>query len=532
MNPHQLSRSSTRTLVVGLDGCSWNVLEPLLASGRLPNLTELRSAGAHGVLESTIPFYTGPAWASFATGSSPAAHGVYDFMMLRAGDEMSPACAADLRRATYYELLAREGKRSVLVNLPLDQDDCEGAVIVNSWLTVDEARRIFPLDRRERYRRALASYRSYPTTFGASLDKHVDDLCALEEARFELALELFRGEEWNHFFILFSSTDWLGHAATGLFLAGDPGARSAFLRLYEQLDAYVGRLREQAPDATLVVLSDHGQCEETHVVHVNGVLHDLGLARLLRERPTEVGAALAGDALRATVRVPLALRRLRSNPILRPAARLAKRSLRRGLGVELVTPERGLEVDRVLSRAFTPTIASYAVYTRDCDESDLDRIRGALADLRLDDGLPVFDGIWTFAELYGREPPPPAPTFVYAPTLGVRPSIRIRSPFIERVRQQGRGAHQRDGIVLIAGPEVAPGQLERVALYDLCPTLLWLMEAPIPADADGRVLFEAFTEEAGAARELREASADVDRPAIGSRGSAEVEQRLRALGYL
>ena len=162
---------------------------------------------------------------------------------------MSPACAGDLRRATYYELLANEGKRSVLINLPLDQDASEGAVIVNSWLTVDEARRIFPLDRRERYRQALAAYRSYPTTFGAGLDKHVDDLCALEEARFALALELLRGEEWDHFFVLFSSTDWLGHAATGLFLAGDPGARSAFLRLYEQLDAYIGRLREQAPDA-------------------------------------------------------------------------------------------------------------------------------------------------------------------------------------------------------------------------------------------------------------------------------------------
>ena len=80
----------TRTLAVGLDGCSWNVLEPLLESGRLPNLSELRSTGAHGVLESTIPFYTGPAWASFATGASPAAHGVYDFMMLREGDDYEP----------------------------------------------------------------------------------------------------------------------------------------------------------------------------------------------------------------------------------------------------------------------------------------------------------------------------------------------------------------------------------------------------------------------------------------------------------
>ena len=293
------------------------------------------------MLESTIPFYTGPAWASFATGSSPAAHGIYDFMMLREGDALSRrARVGDLRRATYYELLAREGKRSVLVNLPLDQEECDGAVVVNSWLTVDEARRIYPLSLRERYRQSLAAYRSYPTTFGAGLDKHVDDLCSLEATRFALALELLRAEEWDHFFVLFSSTDWLGHAATGLFLSGDPGARAAFLRLYEQLDSYVGRLREAAPDAMLAVLSDHGQCEETHVVHVNGVLHELGFARLLRERPTEIAAAVAGDRLRTTVRVPVALRRLRSYPVLRPSVRLVKRALRRGLRVELVTPEQ------------------------------------------------------------------------------------------------------------------------------------------------------------------------------------------------
>ena len=54
----------TRTLVIGLDGCSWNVLEPLLETGELPNLSALREQGASGVLESTVPFYTGPAWAS------------------------------------------------------------------------------------------------------------------------------------------------------------------------------------------------------------------------------------------------------------------------------------------------------------------------------------------------------------------------------------------------------------------------------------------------------------------------------------
>jgi len=243
-----------RTIAVGLDGCSWNVLEPLLETGRLPNLAALRERGSSGVLESAVPFFTGPAWASIATGCSPASHVIYDFMMLRPDGKLSVAGQSDLRRPTYYHHLGRDGLRSVLVNLPLDQDGCEGAVIVNSWLTDDPARRLLPADRRERYEPLLRAYKTFPDD-----PSNLDELCGIESARFELARELFLHEEWEHFFVLFSSIDWLGHQGTGLFLGGDDGARASFLRLYEQLDSYIGWMLEREPEALVVVLSDHGQ---------------------------------------------------------------------------------------------------------------------------------------------------------------------------------------------------------------------------------------------------------------------------------
>src|SRR5689334_19600671 len=312
-----------RTIAIGLDGTSWNVLEPLLATGELPHLQALRERGASGVLESTVPFYTGPAWASFATASSPAAHGIYDFTMLRERGEMSVARQSDLRRVTYYELLAREGRRSVLVNLPLDQGESTGAVIVNSWLTVDESRRIYPLDRREPYAAELAAYQNYPTTFTADLATHLDDLSAIERKRFDLARALFEREEWDHFFVLFSATDWLGHHSAGRFLDGDADSRAAFLRLYRELDGYVGWFSDHADGATIAVLSDHGQCEEAYWVHVNGVLRERGLVTLLRERPTDVAQKVTGGAVKGQVKLPRSLAALRKTP-LRPLARAAK----------------------------------------------------------------------------------------------------------------------------------------------------------------------------------------------------------------
>ena len=106
-------------------------------------------------------------------------------------------------------------------------------MIVNCWLTVDDARRIYPLDRRERYRAELDAYQNYPTTFRAPLEEHLDELCLhSRSAASSSPRRSSRGEEWDHFFLLFSSPDWLGHYATGRFLRGDPEARAAFLRLY------------------------------------------------------------------------------------------------------------------------------------------------------------------------------------------------------------------------------------------------------------------------------------------------------------
>jgi predicted AlkP superfamily phosphohydrolase/phosphomutase len=518
-----------RTIAIGLDGCSWNVLEPLLETGELPNLAALRTNGAQGILESTIPFYTGPAWASFATGASPAGHGIYDFMMLREDGRLSVARQSDLRRITYHEQLGREGKRAVLVNLPIDQHGCDGAVIVNSWLTDDPHRRILPVGRQDRYRRLLEAYKTFPQN-----PRDVNELCRIEEARFDLARELFLGEEWDHFFILFSSTDWLGHGLTGAFLDGDEEAMRTFLRLYRQLDQYIGWLVGHAPDALVTVLSDHGQTAETAVVRINTILRHLG-----HVQPVEPGSAEASPffvdrrAKPKMIRVPTVLSRHRYNGFVRPLAMLAKRSLRKGLGVQLTSASA--RVDRVASRAFTPTDSSFAVYVNGVTDEELAGIREALADVKLDDGRPALEGIWSPEELYGREPVAGDPALLFSPALGVRPSAALKEPAVHPQAGRGRGCHQRDGIVLLGGAAVAGGiDLGRVSICDVAPTLLWAMGSGIPDEADGRVLFEAFEPSFADSREIVQVDASVNGrvPMADGDASGEITKRLKALGYI
>src|SRR5262249_34165654 len=138
---------------------------------------------------------------------------------------------------------------------------------------------------------------------------------------------------------------------------------------------------------------------------------------------------------------------------------------------------------------------------------------------------------------YGRVPRPGeiAPSLVFAPATGVRPSVRAKVPVVEPAQDPGRGAHQRDGILVLAGPNVAAGrELGTVSLYDVTPTLLWTMGAGVPVEGDGRVLFEAFDEAYASSQPLHEVDGcDIEREEqADGEAEGEVTARLRALGYI
>jgi len=68
-----------RLLVVGLDGASFQVIDPLLAAGQLPALGELQAQGARADLRSMEPMHSPLLWTTIATGKTPQQHGVAGF---------------------------------------------------------------------------------------------------------------------------------------------------------------------------------------------------------------------------------------------------------------------------------------------------------------------------------------------------------------------------------------------------------------------------------------------------------------------
>jgi len=73
------SAPAARVLVVGADGLEWNVLRPLLAQGKCPNLRALMERGSFGHLSTLTPTLSPSLWTTIATGKRPEQHGIQGF---------------------------------------------------------------------------------------------------------------------------------------------------------------------------------------------------------------------------------------------------------------------------------------------------------------------------------------------------------------------------------------------------------------------------------------------------------------------
>lgn len=69
-----------RAVLIGLDGLDPDVCRRLIDEGKLPNLERLSRIGCFRKLATTNPPMSPVAWSSFATGTSPAKHGIFDFL--------------------------------------------------------------------------------------------------------------------------------------------------------------------------------------------------------------------------------------------------------------------------------------------------------------------------------------------------------------------------------------------------------------------------------------------------------------------
>ena len=82
---HQLEATETgqRVVVFGYDGATWDLFDPLIAAGKLPNLERLIQRGRTMNLETFKPTFSPVIWTSVSTGKDRFQHGIHDVIQTK-----------------------------------------------------------------------------------------------------------------------------------------------------------------------------------------------------------------------------------------------------------------------------------------------------------------------------------------------------------------------------------------------------------------------------------------------------------------
>jgi len=103
------NKPSHRLIVLGIDGGDWDVIQPFVDEGKMPNMKKLMSEGRWGVMESVKPMRSPVLWTSMFTGQPPKKHGMEDWIISYSKNRLVKAI---------WNILSEYGLMSTIINIP------------------------------------------------------------------------------------------------------------------------------------------------------------------------------------------------------------------------------------------------------------------------------------------------------------------------------------------------------------------------------------------------------------------------------
>lgn len=546
-----------KLLVIGLDGATWEVMQPLIDTGQLPHLRRLMNEGTWGKLRSTIPPVTAPAWSGFMTGLNPGRHGIFQW---RTYDPTNYTCLDErlmtserLAGRTFWDVLGRAGYRVAILTVPMTYPTWP----VNGYLLAG-----YPCpDAKQNYAYpaewAETLNVSYNFTADYYLNASEDEIwregLAMLERRTSLALDLITGKELDACVLVLGEIDRAQH---DFWQYADPRFpqhhttrgqryRQVIADHYRASDVQIGRLLKSVSDETTVlIISDHGAGPHPpRYFHTNAWLEERGWLR----RRRALGSAWH-DVLRRTLQ---ATRRLLPS----------EERLRQMLPTQWVHSARRLSLN-IADIAWAETLAyRFPMYHpaegieinlrgrqpegvvepgADCVSLREEIIAALQATVDPQTGQPVARAVYRREELYTGEYAGIAPDIVFLTNEDYKAESGLGGASITPVPlgdlRKYNGLHRMDGILLARGPHIPARQAGEANILDIASTILYALGEPIPAATDGRPLLSLFEPgfvQANPPRCVEIAPSTPLGPVeLADEDAEEMRKKLQGLGYL
>lgn len=479
-----------RTVVFGLDGAHFELIEPWMEEGELPNLKKAVESGVSGDLKSVLPPVTSPNWKSYLTGKNPGKFGIFwwENIDTEEGRIFYPSERKN-RETEYWEILAEEEKVGVMGVPTTYPPKKTGDFVVSGAPDGRNEGFTYP----EELEDELVDRYDYKVTVKSELratpDEAAEEIIDAIDTRFKTARALFKEREPEFMHVTTFYINSLQH-----YFWDDEYT----LRGWKVIDEHLGEFLEEGHD--VVLMSDHGSNEIETVFHINSWLESEGYLTLDADAAKFVHSLGVNRDRILRVLSPLGLQGV--------AKRLAPQFV-----LDLVPDEQG-ELPRESKTSNidweeTKAVASGQgpVYlTADKGTGEYERTRESL--MRQLEGLEepggdiVVSDVHRGEDVYSGEYADEAPDIVVEQGRGVhiQGSIGREEVFSEPSEDGWKGENKREGLFVATGPSFDEGGVDELSILDLAPTLLHLRGHEIPQDMDGDVRGDVFADDAEPAK--------------------------------
>lgn len=290
-SPHSQNR---KLLLIGIDGADWNLIRPLIDNGELPAFTHLVENGTMGNLATLSPTLSPVLWTSIATGKRAGLHGIHGFTEIDpTTNRVRPVSSVSRKCKAVWNILQQNDKTVNLSNWfashpaePLngialsDFFPSPGPANATEPPPVPDAS-VHPWDKAEHFGDMRVIFDDIDSSIG---DLFIKDLEGADEKKdqritqlgMQLAesytlqgttLDILENHPWDFHAVYFRVVDILCHIFMPFHPPQMEGVPDELFEHYSDtinsayrfIDLLLSfQLAKAGPDATVMILSDHG----------------------------------------------------------------------------------------------------------------------------------------------------------------------------------------------------------------------------------------------------------------------------------
>jgi len=439
--------SPSRVVVLSIDGVPYSFIQKRIAAGDLPNFKKLLDNGSMRRMNSVQPCVSSVAWASYMTGKNPGKHNIFGFIDKKTGTlETFVPTSVNVMSATIWEIMSRAGKKVFVMNVPgtFPPRPVNG-ILIGCFLGTRLESIAYPKQISAELKARQYRIDARAAIARENLDRFIDECNLVFTRRAEIMLHYLEKEPWDFFQGHIMETDRMNHFFWDQAENGYSPYAKAFSNFYKRLDELIGAVAEKIGDeAELIVLSDHGFCAIKREIYLNRFLAEAGLLKFKTASPKSLhdmhAESLAYSLIPGRVFINLQGRE--------PNGAIA--------------PERY--------------------------EWARQQVTQTLLELRdPDDGAPIIREVIKREEIYHGAYLPAAADLIAIPHEGYDLKGDVTKAALSE-KTALAGMHTFDDALLFMRRHDNKPARENLWIGDVAPTILKLMNLPVPADMDGVAL--------------------------------------------